>query len=158
IIVNKYSAAFEYNDCNNRIKIEEPDDFNVGDTILIIQMQGAIVDSTNTPAFGDTLAYYGAGNYEYNIIKTKKGNVLGLKYQVKRTYQWDRGRVQIVRVPSYKNLTVNNTLTCAPWDGKTGGVLAIIVNDTLTLNNDIDVSGKGFRGGFTSQLTSTLCN
>lgn len=158
IVVNKYSAVQSFDDCNNRIKVDNPDDFNVGDTILIIQMQGAIVDSSNTTTFGDTLAYYGAGNYEYNLIQTKKDDVLGLKYQVKRTYQWNRGKVQIVRVPSYQNYTVNTELSCAPWNGTTGGVLAIIVNNTLTLNQDINVSGKGFRGGFASTLTATSCN
>jgi hypothetical protein len=37
-----------------------------------------------------------------------------------------------------------------PWNGTTGGVLALWVNGTLTLNSDIDVSSMGFRGGAVS--------
>ncbi|HVX91346.1 MAG TPA: hypothetical protein VHC20_07065 [Candidatus Paceibacterota bacterium] len=56
------------------------------------------------------------------------------------------GLVQVIRVPQYTNVTVTGTLTAKAWDGQTGGVLAFIASGTVTLNADIDVSGKGFRG------------
>src|ERR1700754_825749 len=42
-------------------------------------------------------------------------------------------------------------LTCKPWDGRIGGVM-ILIADSLTLNADIDVSGKGFRGGIAQDV------
>ena len=57
--------------------------------------------------------------------------------------------IQIIKVPSYNSAVVDAVLTCQPWDSvtKTGGVLAVITGRTLTLNANIDVSGKGFKGG-----------
>ena len=48
-----------------------------------------------------------------------------------------------------------STLTCLPWDGNKGGVLVLNVQDTVTLNANIDVSGKGFKGG---QIINPLNN
>ena len=56
-------------------------------------------------------------------------------------------KVQLVRVPYFQDFTVLQKLTCLPWDGSKGGVLAFNVQNTLTLNADIDVGGKGFRKG-----------
>ncbi|MCJ7448566.1 MAG: hypothetical protein MUO72_12830 [Bacteroidales bacterium] len=53
-------------------------------------------------------------------------------------------------MPSYNNALVDEApLSSQPWDSisKTGGVLSVIVGNTLSLNVDIDVSGKGFIGG-----------
>ena len=38
-------------------------------------------------------------------------------------------------------------LTCLPWDGDVGGILAFHVEGDLTLNDSINVSGMGFHGG-----------
>jgi hypothetical protein len=38
-------------------------------------------------------------------------------------------------------------VTSSPWNGTTGGVVAIEATTSLTFNNIIDVSGKGFVGG-----------
>ena len=69
------------------------------------------------------------------------------------------GVLQIVKVPSYNSAVVDvSDLTCAPWDStsKTGGVLTMIVGRTLSLNRNIDVTGKGFIGGAIS-FGSGLC-
>ncbi len=55
--------------------------------------------------------------------------------------------IQMVRVPIFPNPTVTATLTCAPWNGTIGGILAFGTPTTLTLNANIDVSENGFRGG-----------
>ncbi|MEO6254779.1 MAG: gliding motility-associated C-terminal domain-containing protein, partial [Ferruginibacter sp.] len=56
------------------------------------------------------------------------------------------GKVQLIRVPYFTDITVTDTLTCLPWDGNKGGVLVFNVLNTITLNQVIDVSGKGFKG------------
>ena len=42
--------------------------FSVGDRILIIQMKGATINTTNTANFGDITNYGNAGNYEFADI------------------------------------------------------------------------------------------
>lgn len=69
------------------------------------------------------------------------------------------GRVQVVRVPRYSSLTLNGpgTISCAQWNGSTGGVCAVEVENSITLNTTggFNVSGKGFRGGAAFNYTPT---
>ncbi|WP_416867235.1 MAG: T9SS type A sorting domain-containing protein [Imperialibacter sp.] len=55
--------------------------------------------------------------------------------------------LQIISFPEFANYTTASDLTALPWDGNVGGVFAIDVTNTLTLQNDITVDGTGFRGG-----------
>ncbi len=56
---------------------------------------------------------------------------------------------QLIRVPSYHRAEVAPAGIRAPdWNGSTGGVVALFVRTTLTMNGDIDVSGAGFMGGY----------
>lgn len=147
VIVNDYTPVLALNPCNNTLTVENGTAYNVGDTVLLIQMKGAVIDSTNTAAFGTITSYNNAGNYEFNYVKSKAGNVIELKNVLTRQYDIPVGKVQLIRVPYYINLTNTDTLTCLPWDGSKGGVLAVNVRDTLELNADINTSGKGFLKG-----------
>ncbi|MEM6698702.1 MAG: PKD domain-containing protein, partial [Bacteroidota bacterium] len=53
----------------------------------------------------------------------------------------------LVRMATYVNATVADTIKTQPWDGETGGIIAISVENTLVLNAPIDANGAGFRGG-----------
>lgn len=148
IIVNDYTPVISLDICKNNIQVEEAAEFNVGDTVLMIQMKGAVIDSTNTAAFGSITDYKNTGNYEFNYIKSKTGNIIELRNTILRQYDLPNGKVQLVRVPYYLNADFGSqVLTCLPWDGSKGGILAINVRDTVKLNAAIDVSGRGFRGG-----------
>lgn len=146
-IINNYTPVLSLDPCKNILTVGNASAYNVGDTVLLIQMKGAVIDSSNTAAFGTITDYKSAGNYEYNYVKSKTGNQIELKNKILRTYEIPNGKVQLIRVPYYQNYTTTSTLTCLPWDGTIGGVLVFNVANTLTLNNDINVSGKGFKGG-----------
>lgn len=146
-IINAYTPVLAFEPCANKLTVQDGSAYNVGDTVLLIQMKGAVIDSTNTAAFGTITDYKSAGNYEFNYVKGKTGNVIELKNKLTRTYEIPDGKVQLIRVPYYDNVTITNTLTCLPWDGSKGGVLVFNVKDTITLNEDIDVNGKGFLKG-----------
>ena len=61
---------------------------------------------------------------------------------------------QIIRVPQYTIATLGSTLTALPWNGATGGVLAVDVSGTLSLGGaTVSVNGLGFRGGAGRVLT-----
>lgn len=120
--------------------------FNVGDRVLLIQMKGATINTANAPTYGDVTALNDAGNFEFNCIQSIVGNVITLSSPPSNTYT-PSGIVQLVRVPVYNNPTVNATLTAAPWNGATGGVIVLETAGRLTLNANIDASGQGFRGG-----------
>lgn len=158
-IINHYTEAISLGGCKNTLTVANAADFHVGDTVLLIQMKGATIDNTNTGAFGTILNYGSAGNYEFNYVKAKAGNELELRNTVVRPFDFLNGKVQLVRVPYFTNLVVNNKLSCLPWDGSKGGILVLNVQNSLTLNADIDVSGKGYKGGagFNTNESNTNC-
>lgn len=158
LVINKYTPVLSLGLCRNNLTVENATEFNVGDTVLMIQMKGAVIDSTNTAAFGTLTDYKNAGNYEFNYVKSRTGNVIELKNILTRQYDIPAGKVQLVRVPYYYNANFNRILTCLPWDGSKGGILAFNVRDTLTLNADIDISAKGFRGGLPVQNATYICS
>lgn len=160
IIINDYTPVLSYDPCKNSLNVEDASKFNAGDTVLMIQMKGAVIDSSNTAAFGTVTNYRNAGNYEFNYVKAKNGNVIELLNMPQRQYNIPVGKVQLIRVPYFQNLTTTQTITCLPWDGSKGGILAFNVQNALTLNSNIDVSGRGFRGGNdpVSNPGSYLCN
>ena len=51
--INAYAAVLAFDICTNTITVSDAARFNPGDTVLMIQMKGAIMDTSNTPAFGD---------------------------------------------------------------------------------------------------------
>jgi gliding motility-associated-like protein len=146
-IINDYTPVQAFNICENKLTVEDATKFNAGDTVLMIQMKGAVIDSTNTTNFGTITDYKNAGNYEFNYVKSKIGNIIELKNKIIRQYDIPFGKVQLVRVPYYTSVNVSANLTCLPWDGSKGGVLVLNVKDTVNLSADIDVSGRGFKGG-----------
>lgn len=59
-----------------------------------------------------------------------------------------RRRWQLVRVPQYEHFSLQQDARALPWDGRTGGVLALDVRRKVTLNGHrLSVAGAGFRGG-----------
>jgi gliding motility-associated-like protein len=143
-IINSYAAVTLVS--GNQITVTSIGSFAVGDHVLLIQMQGSDISTSNNSSFGDITSYNDAGNYDFGKIASIAGNSIALEDSVAKTYD-PNGKVQLVRVPAYCDVTVSDTLTCKAWDGSSGGVLAFISNGTVTLNSDINVTGKGFRGG-----------
>lgn len=146
-IINKYTKVVEVNTtdaCDNKIEVASSADFSVGDKVLIIQMKGAIIDSTNTENFGQIIDYQEAGNYEFNFIRAIDGNEIMFQNILLKAYN-PAAKVQLVYVPVYEDALVNSTLTAEKWNGETGGVLALDA-ENLTLSADINVTGLGFRG------------
>ncbi len=121
-----------------------PAAFSNGDTVLIIQMNGA--------EFGESGALQvsninNAGKYEFIIVNSINGSTVTFNSVLARDY--DNGQaIQMVKVSTHENMVLSGDgYTVPEWDGQTGGVFALMVHDTLFMNGTIDVSGKGFRGG-----------
>jgi gliding motility-associated-like protein len=157
-IINDYTPVSSLDVCKNVINVEDASAFNIGDTVLIIQMKGAVIDSSNTISFGFVTNYRNAGNYEFNYVKSKNGNSIELLYKIIRQYDLPNGKVQLIRVPYFQNYTATNSLTCLPWDGNKGGVLVFNVADKLELNANIDLTARGFRGGQYNMNSNYNCN
>ena len=152
--INKYSKVKSIEYCGNRITVDSPSLFQVGMQVLVIQMQGATIDQTNSGNYGNVTNYGYAGNYEIQTIDSIMLDTIKFRYEIERYYDPSHS-VQLIPLPIYQTATVNGRLSCKQWDGNTGGVL-LLKADTLVLNDTIDVSGKGFRGFFNND-SSQAC-
>src|SRR4051812_15546124 len=65
--VNAYAAVQSYisNASSATLVVDASGSFQVNDLALIIQMQGAVIDTSNTANYGRLLSISSAGNYEY---------------------------------------------------------------------------------------------
>lgn len=158
LIVNSYTPINSILVCTNKIIVEDGSLFNVGDTVVLMQMKGATIDSSNTAAFGDITQLNNSGKYEFNYIKGKSGNTLELKNKLLNVYNVPNGKAQLIRVPYFSSFTLADKLTCLPWDGSKGGVVILNVENDLTIDGSIDVSAKGFLGGLPLSKTTVHCN
>ena len=143
-IVNSYSNVT--NVTINSVAVSNATPFNVGDYVLLIQMKGATITTGNIQAFGTITNLNNAGNFEFATILSKVGNTLTFASNLCKSYTVS-GLVQLVKVPVYNNVTITGTLTSQPWNGTTGGIVAIKATGSITFNAGINVSGAGFIGG-----------
>lgn len=145
-IINAYAAVQSIDYCNNALQVSTTDGFAEGDALILIQMQGATIDVSNSTAYGTVAGLGGAGLYERAVIASINGLEITLEKALLNDYDTD-GAVQAVSMPDYPSgVVVTDTLTARAWDGSTGGVLALEAS-SITLQAPVDVSGKGFRGG-----------
>jgi type IX secretion system substrate protein len=115
---------------------------------LIIQMKGASVITTNNSTFGDTTSLNSAGNYELAIICAISGDSVFMFHNFLNSYTV-ADKVQLVKFAEYFSANVVDTVRATPWNNTngTGGVIALSVSQTLTLNAPIYADGSGFAGG-----------
>ena len=122
-----------------------------GDLLMMYQAQGATIFggvNSSDPTYGSVGAYNNSGNYEFVGVQSIAGNTITLTANLKQSYT-AAGRVQVIRVPQYSSLTIaaGGVLTTPAWDGQQGGVVAVFVQNSTTLDGTINASGLGFRGG-----------
>jgi gliding motility-associated-like protein len=157
------STGITVNNSGLNLNSRFPGALSAGDLLLIIQLQGAELffgavfpdgngNSIGYPkdsTWGAVLNYHNCGNYELaEVIAIPNATNITLSCGLKNNYT-SAGKVLIVRVPRYTDLTVNAgaSLTCDTWNGTIGGVLAIEVDEETVVNGSINVNGRGFRGG-----------
>nr|MBP6811608.1 hypothetical protein [Saprospiraceae bacterium] len=156
-IINRYTAVTAIDSCTGQLAVGDTTGFRVGNAVLLIQMQGAEIITNNSASYGTVAAMNAAGYYERAIIDSVAANSVFVKNRFVHAYN-PSGKVQLVNIPQYSNAIVSDTLRPKPWDGSTGGVLALEVSNTLTLNAPIIASSTGFRGGADYIATGNMCN
>jgi uncharacterized repeat protein (TIGR01451 family) len=143
-----------------------------GTELLVIQMQDASINDSNSVAYGNGYTGTGftainnAGNYEFvtatgpinagsvPIKGAGPGGGLVFAYTAAATSA-NKGlsTYQVVLVPQYLSASLG-ALVATPWNGSTGGIVALDVAGQLNLNGgSVVVDGQGFRGGAGMQLT-----
>ena len=115
--------------------------FSPGEEIMIVPTQGS---NTSLMAF------------EFQRIASVDGNTLTLAAGLVNAYASDpqtfntpgAAATQIVSVPNYNSLTVDGDVAAVPWNGASGGIIALrcLSQLTVTANGTLDASAAGFRG------------
>ncbi len=158
-VINSYAkvTVISPDACKPEIEVDDPTGFNVGDVVMIIQMQGATVSETDDANFGAILDFGPAGLHEKNVIASISGNGMTFTNQFANNYEVE-SNVQIVTVPQYEDVTITGEVTALPWDGDKGGIIAFEATGTTTLNANINATGAGFRGGVRNVIDPNNCS
>jgi uncharacterized repeat protein (TIGR01451 family) len=154
-----------------------PTPIAAGNLLLVIQMQDASINDSNSVAYGNGSTGQGftalnsAGNYEFvtaqSSVGTGGGSVTiagagsggGLVFPYHSaavSANAGQSTYQVILVPQYTtaSFSLATPPTALAWNGSTGGVLALDTSNTLTLNGaTVSVDGMGFRGGAGLQLS-----
>ena len=184
-IVNNYTALSANAGVGaTSISVASTAGYNVGDLVMIIQMQGAGVrasfdnnsgDYTNSipenTTHGEIYTYNNCGNYEFAEVNSiVNGTTMTLDCGLKNNYEVSLnttanpfphgitlpGKVQVIRVPRYSTLTVSGvgSITCPAWNGTTGGIVAVEVETNALLNSTPSFDASG--RGFRGGATETF--
>lgn len=154
-IINSYHSVIGIG--TTAAKLDNVTGLSYGNTVLIIQMKGATINTANTSSFGDITSLNQVGNYELATICTVSNDSVYFFNEVLNTYDVN-SKVQLVKFGDYYSATVTDTVKAQSWNSATGkgGVLAIKVEQTLTLNAPLSADAAGYKGG-TFYLHSGTC-
>jgi hypothetical protein len=130
--------------------------FTVGGQVVVMQMQDNVIgtNTTNVSTFGNLSSIANAGNYEIRTIvavNPTSGTPTSMTISPALVNTFNTGANSSVQLISFRDLGTNYTtsanITAPTWNGNVGGVIAISVTNTLTLNHRIMADGDGFSGG-----------
>ncbi|MBN2800898.1 MAG: putative metal-binding motif-containing protein, partial [Deltaproteobacteria bacterium] len=124
---------------SHTLTLDDTSALATGDALLVIQMQHPTL----------------AGTWELARVASVSPTTVTLEAPLERDYASgvfggdSPAAAQVVRVPQYRDFTVapGATVTAPPWDGSTGGVIALMAQGTITVAGTLDAEGVGFRGG-----------
>jgi hypothetical protein len=157
-VINTYHKVVEVIPAKACLRVSSTAGLSVFDYAMIEQVKGAAVSTANNSTFGSISAMNNAGNYEIGIVCGIRGDSVFFIHEFKNAYTVS-DFVQLVKIPVYQSAIVTDTLKAAAWNSTqgTGGVLALIVTNHLTLNAPVYADAVGFSGGSVRLLTGT-CN
>ncbi len=130
--------------------------FEDNEFVIVMQMQDDVIgtNTTNVVTFGNIGAMLNAGRFEVARIASHTEvaslpNSITLASPLANTY--NIGTNSSVQIISYRMLGTNFTSTAnigtLAWNGFIGGVTALSVTSTFSLNHNITANGAGFQGG-----------
>ena len=154
-IINTYHSVLGVDATKNAVKLDNVSGLAYGNTVLIIQMKGAAINTANNSSFGDTTSLNYAGNYEVAIICSVSNDSVYFFNKVQNSYDVNY-KVQLVKFGEYYSANVTDTIKAQSWNSSTGkgGVLAIKVEEDLTLNAPVFADSTGYKGGAFFKHTS----
>ena len=150
-VINRYAKVNSVSPGFVVVSPAQASQFTAGDYVLLIQMQGVGIQTIQGSYGVNVQSVIGTpGGYEFLIIQsvnTGTGRIDFTRSAYINSYNVT-ANVQLIQVPFYNSPVVAATLVSQPWNSTTGtgGVIALFAGRKVTLNADIDVTGRGFAG------------
>lgn len=98
---------------------------------------------------------YRVGEFSLHFVERVVGPRLELATPLNRP--WRQGESQAVLVPQFTDVVVHSgtSLVAPPWNGASGGVLALLATGTLRNDGTLSANGAGFRAGTPREIGQT---
>ena len=155
---NNYYSVLGVDATKNAVKLDNVTGLAYGNTVLLIQMKGATISTTNNSTFGTITSLNDAGNYEIATICSISNDSAYFFNTILNTYNVNF-KVQLVKFGEYYSANVTDTVKAQTWNNSTGkgGVLALKVEEDLTLNAPLFADSTGYSGG-NAAISNSTCN
>jgi hypothetical protein len=156
-VINTYHSVLGVDASKNAMKLDNVSGLSYGNTVLIIQMKGATINTiASSSSFGDVTSLNYAGNYEIATICSVSNDSVYFFNTILNSYDVNF-KVQLVKFGEYYSANVTDTVKAKSWNSTTGkgGVLAIKVDEDLTLNAPLFADSTGYKGGAFYQHNGT---
>lgn len=142
---------------------ESFDSFVAGEFLIVMQMKGVAMNTSDNASFGNISAINQAGNYQIRQIAsvTRSPSLTQITVTQPITIAFDvNSFVQVITYPQLgtSSHTLNSDISTVAWNGQIGGVTAFKVNGNLNLNASISADLAGFAGGAVSNNNGGDCS
>lgn len=146
-VINTYHKARILSHCAGTIFVPNASsNFTIGQEFVLIQMQGADVDTSLTN-YGSVVDYNGAGQYEINAVRSIIGDTIECEFVFTNEYLNSDSSLQVIPIIHYPSVTIIDSIVAKPWDlNNLGGVLVLFA-DSIFIDGKISADYKGFFGG-----------
>lgn len=147
LVINAYaSVTSDAKPGDATIQVDDASSFVANDAILVWQTTG-LPSPTSGATTAIDLMPTSVGHFELARVASTAPKMLNLVAPLGSGYPGSTS--QVVRAPEYVDVTVQSggTVRAAPWDGKKGGIVVLLLTGHLRNDGVIDADASGFRGG-----------
>jgi hypothetical protein len=143
-----------------RILTEDASVLAPGDLVLVwrpVGLEGTAPGDSSpiVPSASD-----GVGRFQLARVASSSDGVIEIDHDL--AFDVAKGLAQLVRVPEYSTVDVaaGALLRAKPWDGRVGGVVALLAQERVTIDGVVAARAAGGRGGRAFLTSSILrgCN
>jgi hypothetical protein len=129
------------------LTISNANAFTAGELVLVHQSLGLLPAPASGEQRAINLDASPVGRFEYARVELVGSGSLRLTAPLQ--YSYAANVSQVVNVPEYTEVQVHPaaSLKAPPWNGSSGGILALLASGMIVNQGIISADGAGFRGG-----------
>jgi len=134
VIVIESSMGWNIDACQRCVSVARPELFAPGHHVLL---HAAVCRN------GHDARHHEAGTWSWNRIDTVADGRLWLRFPIPEPLAHHPG-IQVIRAHEPPDGVIDRRIGVRPWDGASGGVIAIWSDEDIDLHSPISSSGAGF--------------